>query len=73
MQTDPARLQLVRQEIKQRFGGEIAEEVENFLVVVLETEDDRRMKETFDAIVNLPGVISANLAYYNTEDLAKES
>ncbi len=73
MQADPPRLESVKQNIEQQIGAEIAEVVENFLVVVLETDDDRQMKERFDAIVNLPGVISANLAYYNTEDLAKNS
>ncbi|MFQ5651498.1 MAG: chaperone NapD [bacterium] len=68
--TRRAELDAVRTEIENELGGEIANQVENYLVVVLETGSETAMKEKFDAILQMPGVVSATLAYYSVEDVA---
>ena len=65
----PQSLEYVQAQIETEFHGEIHTEVENYLVVVLETETTRQTKQKFEAISRLPGVVSAWVAYHNTEDL----
>ena len=42
---------------------------ESYLVVVLETNTTGEMKQKFEAILQLPGVIHAWVAYHNIEDI----
>ncbi len=68
---DPRYLESVRVEVQTRYDGEAAAipaEAENYLVVVLETKTTGEMKQKFEAISQLPGVINAWVAYHSIEE-----
>jgi nitrate reductase NapAB chaperone NapD len=53
--------------IESQYQGEISAVVQNHLVVVLEAPTNRAMKDKFEAIAGLDGVVSTRLAYYSEE------
>jgi len=65
---DPARIEEISKHLSSEFNAEVSA-VKNNLIVVLETEDNKQMKEHFEAIAHLPGVATATLAYYSEETL----
>jgi nitrate reductase NapAB chaperone NapD len=58
----------IRDFITKQYGGEISAVVGDQLVVVLEAQTNAEMKDKFEAIAGLTGVICTQLAYYNEED-----
>jgi nitrate reductase NapAB chaperone NapD len=69
----PQFLEKVKNEIRNNISGEVARTVGDYLVVVLETETPKEMEKKFEAILQLPEVTTAWVAYHSVEDVAVES
>ena len=69
--TAPNSLEAVRDQLEREFKAEIPAIKDNYLTVVLETATSHEMKQKFEAIQRLSGVMSAWVAYHNVEDIPK--
>lgn len=65
----PEKVASVRARLETELEAEIAEIVDNYLVVVLEAETDKAMKNKFESIFSMPGVVTAQMAYYDAETI----
>lgn len=59
----------IKARLADKAGVEVMGQSGNYLTLVLETESNSEMKELFDSLLEIPGVVMANLAYYNEEDV----
>ena len=63
------KLPEVRDQILETFGAEVHHPGGDYLVVVLVGDSAETIKDHFQLILALEGVLSANVVYYNEEDL----
>ncbi|MBO6949451.1 MAG: chaperone NapD [Rhodospirillales bacterium] len=68
VQARPERLAEIRDAITSR-GGEIpAEDPDGKLVVVLETDSERKITDFLNEVAVMSGVLSANLVFHHNDD-----